>query len=451
MTARRFVVAAALAAATAAVAAAPGSASAHTLASSSLRIELSADDMSGSLTVAVASLDLALDAANRSDVLSDDEYAAQAIGYLQTHLVVEGADGTEWPEQITNVERQTVEGIETFAVELDFDVVGDDPSAFTITYDGIIEAVPEHEAVLVFVDATNRASTPGVFRQDDTTITIGHDTPATGLADMVRYGFHHVLEGADHLLFVLALVLPAPLMASAGRWRRGDGLGASLRRVTHVVTAFTLGHSLTLVATSLGWITFPSRPIEILIALSVAVSAVHAIRPLARRGEPAIAAGFGLVHGMAFAGILTELGLDGTTSIAALAAFNVGIELAQLAAIACVFPSVYLVTSRRSAGAFRVVGASIALAAAIGWLVDRTGLAGNPFAGVEAQVVAHPLLVAVGIAAVAAVIRLVDRPVAPITLGRADLRDGDADLVGRVALRAPGTEPLIVPAEPAGR
>lgn len=410
MTARRFVVVAALAAATAAVVAAPGSASAHTLASSSLTIELTTDDMSGSLSVAVASLDLALDPASRSDVLGADEYAASAVDYLESHLTVRGTDGVEWPDHVTSVRRETVEGIETFAVEFDVDVVGDDPSAFTIAYDGIIEAVPDHEAVLVLVDATNRASTPGVFRHADTTIAIGDGATSTGVADMVRHGFHHVVAGADHLLFLLTLLLPAPLMVSAGRWRRGAGLGPSLRRVTHVVTAFTLGHSLTLVATSVGWITLPSRPVEILIALSVAVSAVHAIRPLARRGEPAIAAGFGLVHGMAFAGILTDLGLDGTTSLAALAGFNFGIELAQLAAIALVFPSVYLVASRRSADAIRLVGASIALAAAGGWLVERLGLAGNPFARVETLVVDHPLVVVAAIAALAVLVHLVDRP-----------------------------------------
>lgn len=410
MTVRRFAVVAALAAATAAVAAAPGSASAHSLASSAVRLELTTDDISGSITLAVASLDLAFDEASRSDVLAPDEYEAQAIAYLESRLVIDGVDGTEWVEHVTGYERQTVEGIETIAVEFDVDVVGDDPTAFTVTYDGIIEAVPDHEAVLVLVDATNRASTPGVFAHDDTTVTIGDGAPSTGLADMVRYGFHHVVEGADHLLFLLTLLLPAPLVVSAGRWRRGDGLGRSLRRVVHVVTAFTLGHSLTLVATSVGWIDLPTRPIEVVIALSVAVSAVHAIRPLARRGEPMIAAGFGLVHGMAFAGILTDLGLEGTTSLASVAAFNVGIELAQLAAIALVFPSVYLIVSRRSAGVIRVIGASIALVASMGWMVDRLGLRSNPFDGIEAQAVAHPLLVAAGIALVAVTVRLVDRP-----------------------------------------
>jgi hypothetical protein len=175
-----------------------------------------------------------------------------------------------------------------------------------------------------------------------------------------------------------------------------------------VVTAFTLGHSLTLVATSLGWIAVPSRPVEVVIALSVAVSAVHAIRPLARRGEPMIAAGFGLVHGMAFAGILTDLGVDGSTSLLTLLAFNIGIELAQLAAIACVVPSIFLMSTRRSSGVVRVAGATVALVAAGGWLVDRIGLAPNPFEPVESALVGHPLVVVLAIAALALTLRLID-------------------------------------------
>lgn len=408
MTARRFAVVAALAATTAAVVAAPGSASAHSLASSSVTIELTTDDMTGEVSLAVASLDQAFDDDQRSDVLTDEAYAAQVIDYLDEHLTVTGRDGSVWAEHYENFQRRTVEGIETIDVELSVDVTGD-PSEFTIGYDAIIEAVPAHAAVLVVVDATNRASTPGVFTGDDTTITIGEGASPVGVADMIGHGFHHVLDGADHLLFLLTLLLPAPLIAADRRWRHGSGLVRSMRSVAHVVTAFTVGHSLTLAATTLGWITVPSALVEVLIAISVAVSAAHAIRPLARRGEPMIAAAFGLVHGMAFAGILTDLGLDGTTSLVTLFAFNIGIELAQLVAIACVFPSLAFIAERRSYTTVRLVGASSALVAAGGWIVERTGLATNPFTPVEEALVAHPWSVVVCVAALAVAVRLFDR------------------------------------------
>ncbi len=95
------------------------------------------------------------------------------------------------------------------------------------------------------------------------------------------------------------------------------------------------------------------------------------MRPLAVRGEAIIALGFGLVHGLAFAGILADLGLSGTTSLVALLAFTVGIELAQLTCVALVFPSLYLLSRTPLYPAVRVAGATFALAAATGWGLVR--------------------------------------------------------------------------------
>jgi len=110
---------------------------------------------------------------------------------------------------------------------------------------------------------------------------------------VIGYGFEHVLQGADHLLFLLTLPLTAPLAAVAGRWRRRTDLLPTGRSVLGVVTAFTLGHSVTLIASALGWVHVPSRLVEVLVAVSVGVAAIHALRPLVPHGENAIAAGFG--------------------------------------------------------------------------------------------------------------------------------------------------------------
>ncbi|MCU1369282.1 MAG: hypothetical protein JWO77_476 [Ilumatobacteraceae bacterium] len=413
----RFAAVAALAATAVFVGLAPGAASAHTLASSSVTIELTDHDASGTISLAVASLDKAFTAGHRSKDLSAAEYQAQVVDYLDEHLTVRGADGVPWAEDYRNFARQTVEGIETITVDVDFDVETDDPADFAITYDAIIEAVSDHEAVLVLVDASNRASTPGVFTTSENTLTVGEGATAVGLLDMTRFGFHHVLDGADHLLFLLTLLLPAPLIVASGKWQRGPGLGWSVRKVIHVVTAFTIGHSLTLLATSLGWIRVPGRPVEVLIAASVAVSAVHAIRPLVRGGEPVIAGTFGLIHGMAFAGILADLGLSGRTSVVTLLAFNVGIELAQLLATACVFPSLYLMATRQSYTAVRVGGASLALAASGGWMLGRLGLVSSPFDGIEGTLIRHPWGVVIALAVLAIAVRLLDhRNAQPPTL-----------------------------------
>src|SRR3954465_4254766 len=122
-----------------------------------------------------------------------------------------------------------------------------------------------------------------------------------GFAAMFRLGTRHIAEGTDHLLFLLALILPAPLVVSGGRWGGYAGGTTALRRIVKVVTAFTLGHSITLVLGALGWVRLPGAAVESAIAVSILVSAVHALVPIFRGREVFIAGGFGLMHGLAFA------------------------------------------------------------------------------------------------------------------------------------------------------
>ena len=107
----------------------------------------------------------------------------------------------------------------------------------------------------------------------------------------------------------------------------GAGPWLSIKHTVHVVTAFAIGHSITLALAGFGLIHPPSQIVESLIALSVLVSAIHAIRPLIRGGEAIIAFSFGLAHGLAFANLLGALGLTGTALIGPLLGFNLGIEL----------------------------------------------------------------------------------------------------------------------------
>jgi HupE / UreJ protein len=130
------------------------------------------------------------------------------------------------------------------------------------------------------------------------------------------------------------------------------------KAVLRVVTAFTVGHSITLIAAALGPITVPSRPVEVLIAASVAVAAVHAIRPPAARGE--------------------------------------------------VIPSLYLLSRTRFYPAFRVAGASLALAAATGWGLDRLGALDNPLGAIEAAAAAHLTSIVALLAGLAIAARLLD-------------------------------------------
>ncbi len=192
-----------------------------------------------------------------------------------------------------------------------------------------------------------------------------------GFAGMYRLGIRHIADGTDHLLFLLALLLPAPLLAAGSRWAGCAGVRQSLLRIVKVVTAFTVGHSLTLFLAALGFVHVPSRPIEVLIAVSILVSALHALRPLFPGREAGIAAFFGLIHGLAFATTLGGLGLSRWERVASIFGFNLGIETMQLVVVAASLPSLILLSRTRGYSMLRIGGALFAVFASLGWIAER--------------------------------------------------------------------------------
>ncbi|GAB3713652.1 HupE/UreJ family protein [Spirosoma flavus] len=205
-----------------------------------------------------------------------------------------------------------------------------------------------------------------------------------GFTAMVKLGMQHIAEGTDHLLFLLVLLLPATLLVRGNRWGRFGGVQYSLKRLLMIVTAFTVGHSVTLLAGSLGWVRLPSQPVEILIAISILVSAIHAIRPVFPGREAWIAAGFGLIHGLAFASTLANLQLDAGPMALSILGFNLGIELMQLFIILLTIPWLMLLSRTQVYRLVRLTGAGLAAVAAIAWVVERiTGQPNSLTKGIE--------------------------------------------------------------------
>jgi len=177
-------------------------------------------------------------------------------------------------------------------------------------------------------------------------------------ADYLTLGFTHILpRGLDHLLFVLGIFL----------------LSRQLAPILWQVTAFTIAHTITLGLTLYGFVALPSAVVEPLIALSIVyVGVENALTPRLHRWRIVVVFGFGLLHGMGFAGVLTGIGLPESEFVTALVSFNVGVECAQLAVI---------VLALLAVGAFRrcpwyrqriVVPASLVIAAVgLYWTVER--------------------------------------------------------------------------------
>lgn len=207
-------------------------------------------------------------------------------------------------------------------------------------------------------------------------------TDRKAFVDLFRLGLRHIAGGFDHLLFLLVLLLPAGLVAGGGRWTHAAAISRSVGHLLAIVSAFTLGHSLTLLLAALGGVTLPAAPVEVLIALSVLVSALHAIRPLFSGREAWVAGAFGLVHGLAFATTLTQLGLGAWSRVGGVLAFNLGIEAMQLLVVASVLPALLLMRAAPAYAWLRVAAASIAALAALGWMIER--IAGLDF-GIDAR------------------------------------------------------------------
>ena len=175
-------------------------------------------------------------------------------------------------------------------------------------------------------------------------------------------GVEHILLGVDHLLFVLALIM----------------LTNGVRRLVKTVTAFTIAHSITLSMAALGFVQVPSRPVEATIALSIVFLALEILRVL--QGEDTltsqrpwlIAFTFGLLHGFGFAGALSEIGLPQTEIPLALACFNIGVELGQLAFVGVILILMRVVKRRPSWPlAVRRIPAYAIGAVSAFWLIDR--------------------------------------------------------------------------------
>jgi hypothetical protein len=202
--------------------------------------------------------------------------------------------------------------------------------------------------------------------------TVQPTTPNfSGFSAAFRLGLRHIAEGTDHLLFLLVLLLPAPLLALRARWSRVNTVRASLLHIVGIVTAFTLGHSLTLALSVFGLVTIPTRPVEVLIAVSILVSAIHAYRPLFPGREAAIAAFFGLIHGLAFASALNALGFTGWYRLVSLLGFNLGIETMQIAVVAATLPSLLLLSRTRAYSILRIAGALFATFTSLCWIAER--------------------------------------------------------------------------------
>lgn len=189
-----------------------------------------------------------------------------------------------------------------------------------------------------------------------------------GIIQFLRHGVIHIWSGTDHILFLLALLLPTVIAARTERTTLGDVFA----RVAKIVTAFTVAHSITLGLGTLDWVRLPSRVVESVIAFSVMLAATNNIAKIWNDRSWLFAFVFGLIHGFGFASALTELQLQRSNLMAALISFNCGVEIGQLAIVAMFLPVAFALQRTKIYRRVALIGGSAAIIAIAGaWLIER--------------------------------------------------------------------------------
>ncbi len=320
----------------------------------------------------------------------NDRNRARAAQWLAGQVAATAPDGRAWAVRVETAEFvQRAGPPDLHALIRLTPPPGASPRRFTLRWSAVVAQNRDH-FTLILVGADHDG---GVLRADreligavrgaNQMVEVDRGAPSAwgAFSAAFRLGMHHIAEGTDHLLFLLALLLPAPFIAAAHRWTKPRGVRGTLLKLAATITAFTLGHSLTLLLSALFEWQLPPQPVETLIAVSILVAAIHAIRPIFPGREGWVAAGFGLVHGLAFATLVGDAGLAGSGRLVAILGFNLGIEAIQIGVALVAMVPLLLIARTPAYASLRIGGALFAAVAAIAWIAERVSGVDNAIAG----------------------------------------------------------------------
>lgn len=246
------------------------------------------------------------------------------------------------------------------------------PSRLSVGYRLLFDQDRQHKGLIRIdhADASHQLILDADTRER--TVVLAAPSMWRQFVDTTCQGVWHIWIGADHVLFLLSLLLPAVFVRRDRTWEAAESFRAAAWEVARVVTAFTVAHSITLALAAFGWAVVPSRLIESAIAVSVVIAAANNVRPFLTERRWAMAFGFGLIHGFGFAGALADLGLERGALALPLLAFNLGVEAGQLAIVAVFLPVAWWLRELWFYRRLVFVGGSTGVAAiALAWFIER--------------------------------------------------------------------------------
>lgn len=347
-------------------------AEAHKLSDSYLKLTAEGSHLMGQWDVNLVDLDnlLGLDT-NQNGLITWGEVRSKRNlfeEYFQAHIAIQGDSGLR---TLSVKELRMIDHTDGPYATLIFDA-GSDTGRIEVHYSALFSIDPTHRGLLSVITAAGTQS--AVFSPERTSQSFDllNLSPWHSFGHFVTEGIWHIWTGFDHLLFLTTLLLPCVLRWSNGRWVNDQSFGIVLRRITLIITSFTLAHSLTLGLSALGIVHLPSRWVEVGIAASILIPAINILRPFLPGKGWMIAMSFGLIHGFGFANVLADMDLKGPALVPALLGFNLGVEVGQLAIVGVVVP---LFFALRGTTFYRAAvlkgGAVFAGILAFAWMVER--------------------------------------------------------------------------------
>jgi hypothetical protein len=348
--------------------AAAAPADAHPMGSTAIILDMGATAIGVEVQVPID----AFEATTGIDVGENEDALSAAV---EQNVTLSAPDGVTFDTRIETVRLGEVNGLPTIIATGDSTPpAGVAVSPVRVSAQLVIAQDPNHAIYVSITDAAGELELVGILSTASTAVTVATDSAAVSVFDMVAHGMQHIADGYDHLLFLALLLIVAPLVITKSRPRRwvsddSRTMRTTVIRVLQTVTAFTIGHSITLLVVGLGVVEVPSQLVESAVALTIVATAIHALKPIFGRREAIIAGLFGLIHGSAFASTIVDLKLPLGDTLLAILGFNIGIELAQLIGVVLVVPFLAVAASGVGYSVFRTVIAAGGVVAGIGWFV----------------------------------------------------------------------------------
>jgi hypothetical protein len=256
------------------------------------------------------------------------------------------------------------------------------PDNLTVNYSAVFEKDDTHRGYLV----TEYNWRDGIINEE-ANITLDFSLNKTqdimdltkssvwnGFYAMIKQGVWHIWIGLDHILFLLALILPSVVRRRDNTifgWKPVKTFKSAFLYIIKVITFFTIAHTITLTLASLEIVSLPSQLVESIIAFSIGLAAFHNINPIFKIKDWTIAFIFGLFHGFGFASVLSDLGLTNEFLTLSLLGFNLGVELGQLAIIAGIFPILFLFRKLKVYPKLLVYISIVLITISLYWFIER--------------------------------------------------------------------------------